>query len=130
MRFYTLHPIHRPTFSVSRKKFIQRRTQSLKMSGVLHIQDEFRSNTKRYGVQLTPSIPPSGKKHKIIVQNGLYGALWIRVRGDPKAFESILKNVLQTDRTIYVAIKQSALAELCHSCLESILAKKFKFHLC
>ena len=73
-RFYTLTRAHRLTFSVSRKKFIQRRTQSLKMSGVLHIQDEFRSNTKRYGVQLTPSIPPSGKKHKIIVQNGLYGA--------------------------------------------------------
>ena len=98
-----------------------------KMSSVLHIKDEFRSNTKRYGVQLTPSIPPSEKKHKIIVQNGLYGALWIRVRGDPKALQSVLENVLETDRTIYVAIKQSALAESCHSCLESILEKNFKF---
>ena len=119
-------------FSVStffhRIKIVSPQDEFRKMSSVLHIKDEFRSNTKRYGVQLTPSIPPSEKKHKIIVQNGLYGALWIRVRGDPKAFQSVLENVLETDRTIYVAIKQSVLAESCHSCLESILEKNFKFY--
>ena len=55
-------------FSVSTFFHMSPQDEFRKMSSVLHIKDEFRSNTKRYGVQLTPSIPPSEKKHKIITR--------------------------------------------------------------
>ena len=93
---------------------------------VQHLTKEAFENDPKYGVQLTPTLPSS--ECKIIVQNGPYGSLWIRVRGDATAFEKVLKTALETNRTIYVAIKQSSLAESCHVCLQSVLAKQFKFH--
>ena len=87
-------------------------------------------NDPKYGVQLTPTIPEMSSKWSLLVQNGPYASIWIRVNGDraTSEFESRLSRALETDRTIYVAIKQSALPEVSKTILKTLLAKKFKFH--